>query len=85
MPLFRVEVTKVLVANVYIDAEDEEEAEMILRDEQPDHDAFEVEDYSMTACEEVKADEARLEVFLHNDDRGRTVKDWLYDVEGDYE
>jgi hypothetical protein len=85
MPLYRVEVTKVLVANVFIDAEDDEEAAIIALQELPEEDQFETEDINCAGVEEVDPDVDGLNIFVHNDDRSRTVRDWLDDVEGDYE
>ncbi len=76
MPLYQVEVSKVLVARVYIDAEDEEEAESVARQELPDDDAFDLE--SVEVVEITEAEDREVNAFVHNGARrGERVADWM--------
>ncbi len=76
MPLYQVEVSKVLVARVYIDAEDEEAAAEIALQDPPDEEQFEHEDTSVGDISEVEDGEAYH--FVHNGSRrGTRVSDWF--------
>jgi hypothetical protein len=78
VPLYQVEVSKVLVARVYIDAEDEEEAESVARQELPDDDAFDLE--SVDVVEITEHDDREVDAYVHNGSRrGERVSDWMDD------
>jgi hypothetical protein len=84
MPIYRVEVSKVLVATVFVEAGDEEEAASEALSYPPEDEQYDTEDISVLSAEEIH-DTSNITAFVHNDAEGRIVRDFEGHPEEDFE